>query len=60
MSELVDDTKQLLINGNIDDFGKILHYNWNLKKTLSTKISDSKINQFMISHLRMELWEVKY
>jgi len=45
MSELVDDTKQLLINGNIDDFGKILHYNWNLKKTLSTKISDSKINQ---------------
>ena len=45
MSELVEDTKQLLIHGNIDDFGKILDYNWNLKKTLSTKISDNKINQ---------------
>lgn len=45
MSELVNDSKKLLLDGNIDDFGKILDYNWNLKKTLSTKISDSKINQ---------------
>ena len=45
MSELVDETKEKLVKGNIDDFGKILDYNWNLKKSLSSKISDDKINQ---------------
>lgn len=45
MSELVDETKELLVKGNIDNFGKILDFNWNLKKSLSSKISNDKINQ---------------
>ena len=45
MSDLVDETKEKLIEGNLDDFGKILDFNWNLKKSLSSKISDDRINQ---------------
>lgn len=45
MSDLVDETKEKLIQGNLDDFGKILDFNWNLKKSLSSKISDDRINQ---------------
>ena len=45
MSDLVDETKKKLVEGNLDDFGKILDFNWNLKKSLSSKISDDRINQ---------------
>ena len=45
MSDLVDETKEKLIEGNLDDFGKILDFNFNLKKSLSSKISDDRINQ---------------
>ena len=37
MSDLVDETKEKLIQGNLDDFGKILDFNWNLKKAYHPK-----------------------
>ena len=32
------------MSGNINDFGKLLHSAWNLKKKLSKSISNSKID----------------
>ena len=36
--------KILLSNTNIDDFGTLLHENWQRKKELSAKVSNKKIN----------------
>jgi len=45
MVELVDKAKNAVILGNFDHFGKILHENWILKKSLASGISNSVIDQ---------------
>jgi D-glycero-alpha-D-manno-heptose-7-phosphate kinase len=45
MVALVDDAKQAILSGRLNDFGKILHENWLLKKGLASGISNESINQ---------------
>lgn len=40
--------KDLLVSGNIEDFGKLLDYTWNLKKSLSKEITNPTINEMYI------------
>lgn len=42
---LVDSFEKELVDGNITNIGKILDENWSLKKDLSTKVSNLKINE---------------
>ena len=44
MSELTMDMQKCLVNSNLEQFGQLLHYNWQLKKSLSKKISGSDID----------------
>lgn len=45
MVALVNDAKQSILSNRLDDFGKILHENWLLKKGLASGISNDGINQ---------------
>jgi D-glycero-alpha-D-manno-heptose-7-phosphate kinase len=45
MVSLVYDTRQAIDKGNLNDFGKILHENWILKKQLASGISNPVIDQ---------------
>ena len=45
MVALVGDAKQAIFSNRLDDFGKILHENWLLKKGLASGISNDNINQ---------------
>ncbi len=40
--------KDLLVGGNIEDFGKLLDYTWNLKKSLSKEITNPIIDEMYI------------
>jgi len=42
---LVDEFEKELVDGNINNMGKILDENWSLKKNLSNKVSNLKINE---------------
>jgi D-glycero-alpha-D-manno-heptose-7-phosphate kinase len=44
MVELVWKLRDVLYDGQLDKFGRILHKNWLLKKQLATKISNPKID----------------
>jgi len=44
MVDLVDDLRDVLFKGNIDDFGKVMHENWVLKQQLASKISNHDID----------------
>jgi D-glycero-alpha-D-manno-heptose-7-phosphate kinase len=46
MKDLVDEAYEILINPNreLNDFGKLLNYTWELKKSLSSKISNIEID----------------
>jgi len=46
MKDLVDDAYEILIhsNRNLNEFGELLNYTWELKKSLSTKITNSNID----------------
>jgi len=44
MVSLVDDLKLVLEKGDLDAFGKILHHNWELKKSLASGISNPDID----------------
>ena len=44
MTHLVDDLKTALTSGHLDDFGKIMHENWLLKKGLASKITNGAID----------------
>ena len=46
MVELAFILKDELVAGNIDAFGPILHENWELKKSLSDKVSSSELDTF--------------
>tara|TARA_S200000501_G_scaffold119150_1_gene111936 strand:+ start:840 stop:1814 length:975 start_codon:yes stop_codon:yes gene_type:complete len=41
MTQLVEDSKECLVKSNLNEFGKKLDYNWQLKRTLSKSISNS-------------------
>lgn len=45
MVALVNDLKQCILNGDMNDFGKILHENWLLKQQLASSISNQGINE---------------
>jgi len=45
MTELAKHLRRSLVKGNLDDFGLILDENWQLKKSLSDKISQSRIDK---------------
>ena len=38
--------KDSLLNGDVDKFGKLLDEHWNVKKSISTKMSNSDINRW--------------
>ena len=44
MTALVDEARIALCRDDLYSFGKILDYNWNLKKRLASKITNSKID----------------
>jgi D-glycero-alpha-D-manno-heptose-7-phosphate kinase len=44
MTELVEKAIKNLCESDLDEFGKTLDENWNLKKSLSNKISNTDIN----------------
>lgn len=46
MSDLARQLKEVLLFGNLSDVGSILDEGWQLKKTLSTKISEDKIDYY--------------
>ena len=46
MTELARQLRDSLTNGDIDDMGFILDENWQLKKSLSSKVSQSHIDDF--------------
>lgn len=45
MTFLVNDLKECLLNGELNDFGKILHENWILKQKLAGSISSGYIDE---------------
>lgn len=44
MTQLVDELKQCLIMGELETFGKLLSQNWEIKKSLGSKISNNRID----------------
>lgn len=45
MAKMVDRGVKILRNGNLNDFGKLIHKAWMLKKTLSNQVSNSAIEK---------------
>lgn len=46
MKAMVYTAENLLKDGKVDDFGKLLDYTWSLKRTLSDRISNGDIDDF--------------
>ncbi|MHC1729355.1 MAG: kinase [Syntrophobacteraceae bacterium] len=44
MGSLVEPACSILINGNLDDFGRMLHENWQLKRSISDVVSNPTID----------------
>ena len=44
MHEMVDESIKILKSGDLNDFGKLLHESWTLKRGLSSKISTDEID----------------
>lgn len=46
MSQLVDEGEKILTsNGSLNEFGKLLHHTWQLKRSLTSRISNDEIDQ---------------
>lgn len=43
--DMVEEGKKYLIKGELDDFGRLLHQGWELKKNLAQGISNSRIEE---------------
>ncbi len=53
MKSLVADGEKILVNGNdLDDFGRLLDYTWQLKRTLSDRITTNEIDDIYNSAVR--------
>ena len=46
MTDLVYDARRALTNENLDEVGYLLHKNWELKRTLASKITNSIIDRY--------------
>lgn len=44
MSRLTDEGERALVSGDVNDFGRLLHESWQLKRSLSGKISTGEID----------------
>lgn len=44
MKDLVDEAENALVEKRIDDFGKLLDYEWNLKREINSKVSNPIID----------------
>lgn len=52
MKALTDEAIRLLTDGRLDDFGRLLHEEWQLKRTLSSQISTDAIDTLYTQMLR--------
>ena len=46
MKDLVDEAEKALVEGRIDDFGRLLDLEWNLKRTINGKVSNTVIDGY--------------
>lgn len=53
MTDLVYDLKDILIKGNLEDVGKLLDINWQLKKSLSGGITSPEIESAYATAMKM-------
>lgn len=44
LKSIVNDAEKILLTGNADDFGRLLNETWNLKRTLSDRITNNDID----------------
>jgi D-glycero-alpha-D-manno-heptose-7-phosphate kinase len=53
MLELVDEAEAILADGNrpLDDFGRLLHTGWQIKRSLTNKISNNEIDEIYAAGL---------
>lgn len=51
MAKMVGTGVKIIQNGNLNDFGKLMHETWMLKKTLTDRVSNSRINKLYNSAL---------
>lgn len=52
MVKMVDEAINILNSGDIGDFGKLLHETWQIKKSLSSQISNSSIDEIYEAGLK--------
>lgn len=52
MAKMVDEAINILNSGDIEDFGKLLHESWQIKKSLSSQISNSSIDEIYEAGLK--------
>ena len=52
MQDMVNEAKILLQSGKYDDFGKLLHKNWILKKSISSVVSTREIDNLYESAMK--------
>jgi D-glycero-alpha-D-manno-heptose-7-phosphate kinase len=52
LQKLVEPMKAALLGGELSEFGLLLHKAWEIKKGLSSKISNTRINEMYESALR--------
>ena len=52
LCDMVDDAIVILSEGDIEDFGKLLHETWKLKKSLSDKVSTEVIDEIYSTALK--------
>lgn len=46
MTELAYELREAVVAGNLDDFGRILNENWQLKRELASQISNDRIGKY--------------
>lgn len=56
MVSFVDEGKNLLLQDKFQDFGKLVHQSWELKKSLSAKIANSEIDEVYAKALKLGAW----
>ncbi len=53
MKSMVDDMKKCLVEGNLDDFGRLLHEGWMYKKKLASRITNSYLDEIYNEALKL-------
>ena len=49
MHDMVDEAIELIVNGNLDDFGYLLNDTWQQKRSLSKMVSNSQVDEIYAS-----------